>query len=227
MTELRGRFVFLLRLTGWLTDDVVDRVEAESLIDVAERFPDEDPSATITHRRLSDAELARWTSAVAVPEAPFLGPVFAGFEVELEHDEIGAHVRVIEALADAARAASGTVIRVEDGELRHAIDRVSFAAEELVADSCFGEGRLLRLPHDETYEAHVREAVARTFAEAAVAVDYVYSTGGGDHVKLCFGRHFGRQRLDLARRLRGHELQVFAEALGLEDRSFWRGRVAR
>ncbi|MCY1013836.1 hypothetical protein OV079_51595 [Nannocystis pusilla] len=241
------RFIFSLRLTGVsaVTSTAADREEWErETLWMAERqLPDSDPDddeygLQIRTRRLGLEELAEHLAPITLVEADFLGPVFAGFEVSLTYRyalaDINRHVTA--ALSRSAWECGGPVIRVEDGEVRHGIDRVTFPAEVLAEQPCFGENVLLRLPLCDAYHAHVSAAVHETLVQSGVKASYLLSTGRKEHVKLCFDRYPERPDLSFWRRLftreptvaellRGHEFTVIAHDPDLaHDGPFWRSR---
>lgn len=198
-------------------------------------------------RHLDGDAVAVHAEAVETIDTDFLGPVFAGMEVMLSwpYDAVFGDAvfddAVMAALARTAWACSGPVICLDDGAVRQSIDFVSFATERLFEACCFGENILLRLPHCERYEAHVRTAVQAMLADAGVNVLYQYSTGRKDHVKLCFDNFPNNYRATLSSIwqaligkskapplaktiLRGHELRVVAYVKELAtDKAFWCG----
>ncbi|MCY1013837.1 hypothetical protein OV079_51600 [Nannocystis pusilla] len=161
--------------------------------------------------------------------------MFAGFEVKLTYgdDLVNIDRSVMAALARTVWECGGPVIRVEDGEVRHGIDRVIFPAEVLAEQPCFGENVLLRLPLCDAYHAHVSAAVHKTLVQSGVKASYLLSTGRKEHVKLCFAPYPERPGLSFWRRLftreptvaellRGYEFTVIAHDPDLAyDRPFW------
>jgi hypothetical protein len=232
--ERAQQFVFLLRSTGSYAISSPDKYHPLELIGAEDCLPRGIEGLDVQVRRLEPAALAAYAQQVTVIEANFLGPIFAGLEVTLRCGEwTVVNDDIITALAWTAWICGGPVIRTEDGAVRQSIDLVRFDAEKLCSSPCFGQDILLRLPHCELYEAHVRAAVQATLEQAGVRISYMYSTGRKDHVKLCFERYPHGVRTSLwramfehtptsAERLRGHEFRAVAYVKQLvDDRGFW------
>ena len=216
------------------TGEAQERWKRYALDSAVESLPPTDGLLEVQWRTIPPDELAAYLGCVTLVEADFLGPVFAGIEVTLHYEDalLALQSPVRRALAETAWLCGGPVISVDDHEVRHAIDLVTFPAEELAAPQNFGRGVLLWLPSCERYHAHIDAAVRATLAQASLNVDYLHSTGRRDEVTLYLERYptetkfwqiLFATRPSTAERLRGYEFRAIAYARDLpEDIQFWK-----